>query len=53
MGLTLTDIEALFAAKGDRMYAGEPVTQVQHALQSGHLAEQEGAREELVVAAFL
>lgn len=53
MALTLTDIEALFAAKGDRMYAGEPVTQLQHALQSGHLAEQEGAGDELVVAAFL
>ncbi|MGZ8274069.1 MAG: phosphonate degradation HD-domain oxygenase [Burkholderiaceae bacterium] len=53
MGLTLTDIEALFAAKGDRMYAGEPVTHLQHALQSGHLAEQEGAGNELVVAAFL
>lgn len=53
MALTLTDIEALFAAKGDRMYAGEPVTQLQHALQSAHLAEQEGADGELVVAAFL
>ena len=35
------------------MYAGEPVTQLQHALQSGHLAEQDGAGDELVVAAFL
>lgn len=53
MALTLDDIQDLFAAKGDRMYAGEPVTQLQHALQSGHLAEQEGASDELVVAAFL
>jgi phosphonate degradation associated HDIG domain protein len=53
MALTLNDIEALFAARGDRMYAGEPVTQLQHALQSGHLAEQEGASDELVVASFL
>ena len=53
MALTLTDIEALFAAKGDRLYAGEPVTQLQHALQSAHLAEQEGVDGELVVAAFL
>jgi phosphonate degradation associated HDIG domain protein len=53
VALTLTDIEALFASKGDRMYAGEPVTQLQHALQSGQLAEQEGAGDELVVAAFL
>jgi phosphonate degradation associated HDIG domain protein len=53
MSLTLDDVERLFAAKGDRMYAGEPVTQLQHALQSAHLAEQDGAGRELVVAAFL
>jgi phosphonate degradation associated HDIG domain protein len=53
MGLTLHDIERLFATKGDRMYAGEPVTQLQHALQSGDLAERAGASAELVVAAFL
>ena len=53
MALTINDIEGLFAAKGDRMYTGEPVTQLQHALQSGHLAEQESASDELVVASFL
>jgi phosphonate degradation associated HDIG domain protein len=53
MGLTLSDIERLFADKGDRMYAGEPVTQLQHALQAGYLAEQGGATDTLVVAAFL
>lgn len=53
MALTLDDIEGLFASKGDRMYAGEPVTQLQHALQSARLAEQDGASDELVVAAFL
>lgn len=53
MALTLDDIERLFADKGDRLYAGEPVTQLQHALQSGHLAEQDGASVELVVASFL
>lgn len=53
MALTLNDIEALFAARGGRMYAGEPVTQLQHALQSGRLAEQDGASDELVVASFL
>jgi phosphonate degradation associated HDIG domain protein len=51
--LTLDDIERLFAAKGGRSYAGEPVTQLQHALQCGRLAEDEGADEPLVVAAFL
>lgn len=53
MALTLNDIEALFAARGARMYAGERVTQLGHALQSAHLAELECAGEELVVAAFL
>jgi phosphonate degradation associated HDIG domain protein len=53
MALTLDDIDRLFAAKGSRMYAGEPVTQLQHALQSAQLAEQEGAGEALVVAALL
>jgi phosphonate degradation associated HDIG domain protein len=53
MGLTLEDLERLYGAKGDRMYAGEPVTQLQHALQSAELAEREGADESLVLAAFL
>ena len=53
MNFGLNDIEALFAAHGHRQYAGEPVTQLEHALQSGHQAELEGASEELVVAAFL
>lgn len=53
MALTLDDIEPLFAAKGGRMYAGEPVTQSQHALQSAQLAEQSGADAALIVAALL
>ena len=53
MALTLDDIEPLFAAKGGRMYAGEPVTQLQHALQSAHLGEQSGADAALIVAALL
>jgi phosphonate degradation associated HDIG domain protein len=53
MPLTLHEIERLFATKGDRMYAGEPVTQLQHALQSAELAERAGASAELVLAAFL
>jgi phosphonate degradation associated HDIG domain protein len=35
------------------MYTGEPVTQLQHALQSALLAEQADAADELVVAALL
>ncbi|MCM3208608.1 HD domain-containing protein, partial [Paenibacillus illinoisensis] len=34
-------------------YSGEPVTQLEHALQSGLLAEASGADEALVAAAFL
>ena len=53
MALTLTDIEKLFDQRGHEQYTGEPVTQLQHALQSGFLGEQAGARDELVTAAFL
>lgn len=53
MPLSLDEIERLFAEKGERMYSGEPVTQLQHALQTALLAENAGADVELVVAAFL
>lgn len=53
MPLSLEDVEELFAARGAKMYAGEPVTQLEHALQSAQLAEQAGAGEPLVVAALL
>ena len=53
MALTLTDIEKLFVQRGHEQYTGEPVTQLQHALQSGFLGEQAGASDELVTAAFL
>jgi phosphonate degradation associated HDIG domain protein len=53
MALTLTDIEHLFAAKGDREYAGEPVSQLEHALQSAQLAEEDGAGAALITAALL
>jgi phosphonate degradation associated HDIG domain protein len=51
--LTLTDIETLFQRRGHEQYSGEPVTQLQHALQSAALAEAEGADDELVTAALL
>jgi phosphonate degradation associated HDIG domain protein len=51
--LTLNDIEALFLQTGGAQYSGEPVTQLQHALQSAALAEGEGADDELVTAALL
>ncbi|MES2978058.1 MAG: phosphonate degradation HD-domain oxygenase [Pseudomonadota bacterium] len=53
MALTLQDIEQLFAERGAEQYSGEPVTQLQHALQSAALGEAEGASDELVTAALL
>ena len=53
MGLSLADIERLFRDHGGIEYSGEGVTQLEHALQAAHLAEAEGAGDELVTAAFL
>jgi len=52
VALTLDDIESLFRDKGDAQYSREPVSQLEHALQSAHLAEEEGADDELVTAAL-
>lgn len=51
--LTLADIEQLFAERGSEQYSGEPVTQLEHALQTASQAEREGASDELVTAALL
>jgi len=53
VALSLNDIRSLFEQYGKIAYSGEPVTQLEHALQSGALAEQAGAGDELVAAAFL
>jgi phosphonate degradation associated HDIG domain protein len=53
VALSLSDIRSLFEQYGSMAYSGEPVSQLQHALQSGQLAEEEGGGEELVAAAFL
>jgi phosphonate degradation associated HDIG domain protein len=53
MTLTLHDIEALFDAKGERAYRGEPVTQIEHALQTAQRAEAAGAGDALITAALL
>ena len=53
MALSLDDIRGLFEAHGTLAYSGEPVTQLEHALQSGALAEASGATDELIAAAFL
>lgn len=49
----LQQIENLFEHKGHLNYGVEAVTQLQHALQCGTLAIQEGTENELVIAAFL
>ena len=51
--LSLDDIELLFARHGAAQYSGEPVTQLEHALQTAHLAEQSEASDELVTACLL
>ena len=43
----------MFQAKGDSLYGGEGVTQLEHGLQAAKLAEDEGATSELIVAALL
>lgn len=53
MALTLQDIATLFARRGDAQYSGEPVTQLEHALQCAWLAETAGADDALVTAALL
>lgn len=53
MSLSLPDIVGLFETKGHAQYDGEPVTQLEHALQSAHLAEQEGADSALIAASLL
>jgi len=46
-------ISRLFAKYGNSDYIGEPVSQQSHLIQSAMLAEEAGAVQELVVAAFL
>ena len=46
-------ITELYEQHGADMYAGEPVTQLQHALQAAHFAEQAGDPPSLIAAALL
>ncbi len=50
---TLDDIHDLMQRRGGEQYSGEPVTQLQHALQAATRAEAEGADDELITAALL
>jgi phosphonate degradation associated HDIG domain protein len=51
--LSLNDIDTLFDRHGAGQYSGEPVTQLEHALQTALLAEQSGADDALVTASLL
>ncbi len=53
MALNIEQISGIFAQHGALAYSGEPVSQLEHALQSAQLAEQDGASDALVVAALL
>ena len=53
MSLSISDICILFARKGGRAYDGEPVTQLDHALQTAARAEDAGASPAIVTAALL
>jgi phosphonate degradation associated HDIG domain protein len=53
MALTIPDICALFDVHGGRMYSGEPVTQLEHALQTADAAGHAGAPPSLITAALL
>lgn len=50
---TVDDIVHLLEACGDSQYGGERVSQIEHALQSATLAENQQASIELIVAALL
>lgn len=53
MSLSLQDIHALFRQHGATQYTGEPVTQLEHALQTAALAEQQDAPPSLIAASLL
>jgi predicted HD phosphohydrolase len=51
--MSISDICLLFARKGGRAYDGEPVTQLEHALQTAARAQESGASPAIVTAALL
>src|ERR1700722_18198392 len=48
----ISEIAGLFAHRGSDMYAGEPVTQTEHALQTALQAQQNGATPALITGAL-
>lgn len=53
MNATVDEVMALLVENGAHRYGGEPVSQLEHALQCAQQAEAEDARDELVIAALL
>lgn len=53
MPLTVEEISRLLTVRGSRQYGREAVSQLEHALQCAHLAEQAGETKHTVVAALL
>ena len=52
--MTIIDqIKQIFDRRGNEIYAGEDVTQMQHATQCARLAKQDNAPDHLIVAALL
>ena len=51
--MTVDDVIQLLRERGDSQYGGEPVSQLEHALQCAALAQQNGAAPSLVAAALL
>ena len=47
------EIIEIFRLKGGQDYAGEEITQLEHACQAAQLAEQHGYDDEVILAAFL
>jgi phosphonate degradation associated HDIG domain protein len=53
MNPIIEKIKCIFEERGSDQYGTEAVTQLQHALQSGQLAEESGAPESMVIAALI
>lgn len=52
--MTVADeVAAIFSKKGKSSYFGEPVSQLEHALQAAHFASEEQAPDQLILAALL
>lgn len=53
MALTVEDIGALFSRQGSRLYGGEAISQLDHALQTAWFAERAGGDDAMVSACLL